>query len=200
MRTVRIAYADPFRPFAWCENGVHRGRFLDCLGALAAGANVALRLVPGPMQDLPLWLGRGEIDAIAPQAIVPQRAGRFVFSRPLMETSAALFGPRGSVPPLVGEAGTARIATPVSGPLAEMLPALAPNCLVVGTSDYEDSLRAVANGIADWAALNADAGAELAAEWRSGAIGARGAPFARIGLAVAVRPGDPNGVLAALGL
>jgi ABC-type amino acid transport substrate-binding protein len=152
--------------------------------------------VPGTLAALPGWLAEGRIDAIAAKAVIPDRVAAFAFSDPLVETAAALFGPPGSAPPHPAKAGAARIATPAAGPLAALLPRLAPRALVVAVADYAAALAAVEAGAADWAALNADVTPALFPA-RTGPAGPRWAP---LGLAVAVAPGDPGKVLARLAL
>lgn len=200
MPRLVIGFLDPFQPFAWTHEGCAKGRFIDILRAAAARNNIAVAFRPGPLDVLPQWLARGEIDGIAAKAMVPGRALEFAFSEPLMQTSAALFGPAGTVPPPLGPDVKGRIATPASGPLVGLLGRCAPCARLITVRDYEAALAAVAEGRADWAALNADAGADIAAVWRNGAIRARGPTFGHIDLALAVSPGDPRGVLSALGL
>jgi len=198
MKAIILGYLDPFRPFCWRDGDVHRGRFIAALRHHAPGGSV-LEFRPGALEDLPLWLAAGQIDAIAAKAVTGARAGLFTFSPPLMRTAAALFGPAGCVPPDMRDVATARIATPGAGPLAAMIPALAPRASVVPVRDYEAAFAAVLEGRADWAALNADAGSELADRKFAGRISAPGPRFGAFDLAVAVSPGDPAGVLARLG-
>jgi len=198
MTTIVLGYLDPFHPFCWRQGDVDQGSFIAALRQHAPGGAV-LDFRPGALEALPLWLAGGQIDAIAAKAVTGARAGLFTFSPPLMRTAAALFGPAGSAPPAVSDVATARIATPGAGPLAAMIPDLAPRARVVPVRDYEAAFAAVLEGRADWAALNADAGADLANRVLAGRISAPGPRFGAFDLAVAVSPGDPRGVLPRLG-
>jgi ABC-type amino acid transport substrate-binding protein len=200
MGAIVVGYLDPFRPFAWSEGGAHRGSFLDALRVQATARGVALSFRPGTLAGLPEALAAGEIDAIAAKAVTPGRAGAFAFSRPLARSGAALFAPAGRVAPGLEDAGAARVATPAEGPLAALLPQLAPGVAVVAVADYAAALAAVLAGAADLAALNADAGAEAAAARHPGRFAPPGPRFAELDLALAVRPGDPGRVLERLGL
>lgn len=200
MQRFVIGFLDPFQPFAWTHDGRAEGRFIDALRTAATRFNVSVEFRPGSIDVLPQWLARGDIDGIAAKAMVPGRELEFDFSVPLMQTSAALFGPVGTVPASLGPDVKGRIATPASGPLVGLLRRSAPLAELIMVKDYEAALAAVADGQVDWAALNVDAGAGIAAVWRNGVISARGATFGHIDLALAVSPGDPRGVLSALGL
>jgi len=193
MPPIRLGYLEPFRPFCWAGDGGVQGLFVDALGARL---RCAVEWVPGTLAGLPLWLAEGRIDGIAAKAITPDRAGAFRFSGPLVQTAAALFGPPGHPAPHPGAAGRAVIATPGNGPLAALLPRLAPEARVLPVADYPAALAAVESGAAGWAALNADAVAALF----PGRTGPAGPRFAPLGLAVAVMAGDPAGVLGQLGL
>lgn len=195
MPVIRLGYLDPFRPFCWARNSVAQGRFVAALRAHLP-PEVTVDWVPGGLAVLPDWLASGRIDGIAAKAVTPGRAGSFSFSRPLLHTAAALFGPPGRIGPAPAAAGACTIATPASGPLAGLLPRLAPRARVLAVADYDAALRAVESGTADWAALNADAVPAL----YPGRTGPPGPRWAELGLAVAVPSGDPGGVIARLGL
>ncbi|MCC6006580.1 MAG: transporter substrate-binding domain-containing protein [Rhodobacteraceae bacterium] len=201
MREISIGYLDPFPPFCRCgPEGRAEGLFVAILEARAEARGLRLAWHPGLLEALPLALAEGTIEAIAAKALIPERAGTLCLSEPLMETAAALFGPVGSVPPDITRAGAARIATPAEGPLAALVARLAPGSRVVAARDYPDALATVLDGRADWAALNADAGAAEAERAHPGRSAPPGPRFAPLGLSVAVSPGDPHGVLTALGL
>lgn len=201
MRRIALGYLDPFPPF--CRSGPRgrtEGLFVSALEPLAAARAIALDWRPGAIGELPQALARGEIAAIAAKALIPERSGALCLSEPLLETAAALFGRAGPTPPAIHEAGRCRIATPQAGPLAAMVGRLAPAAQVVPARDYPDALAATLDGRADWAALNADAGPQEAARAHPGRIGVPGPRFGTLGLGLAVLPGDPDGVLPALGL
>ena len=199
MKTLRLGFPDPFPPF--CESTAHgpQGRFIAALAArLPPGQRIDCQ--PGPLDALPQWLRDGRIDAIAPKAVTLDRAQRFSFSQPLMQTAAALFGPAPRPAPALEQAGTARIATPRQGPLAALITRHAQDARLIATTDYADTLDAVLTGAADFAALNADAGAEIAHRLHPGRFAPPGPRFAPLDLAVATLPGDPHAVLPRLGL
>ena len=196
---VRIGYLNPFRPFCWQQDGAARGLFVTALQARLPAGTVPL-WQPGALEELPRWLEAGQIDAIAAKAIVPERAGAFAFSAPLVETAAALHARFGTDAPAIAAAGGAVIATPETGPLAGGVARLAPGARIVTVADYDAALLAVAEGRADFAALNAEATTPMIADRYAGRIGAAGQRFAPLGLAVAVRAGDPDAVLPRLGL
>lgn len=200
MGPIVVGYLDPFPPFCRHEGGAHRGTVLDALRAAAARHGAALAFVPGTLEGLPAALAAGRIDAIAAKAVTPGRAGAFAFSRPLARTGAALFAPAGQAAPALAAAGAARIATPAQGPLAALLSRLAPQAAVLPVADYAAALSAVLAGAADLAALNAEAGAAAAAAAFPGRFAPPGPRFAELDLALAVPPGDPQAVLARLGL
>lgn len=195
MDRIRLGYLNPFAPFCRADGPSPQGSLVTALRARVP-AGVDLDWHPGALADLPHWLAEGRIDAILGKAITPGRAGAFAFSAPLVRTAAALFGLPGQEAPHPGALGAARIATPAEGPLAALLAGLAPGAEVIGVADYAAALAAVEAGMADWAALNADVTPALF-PGRTGPAGPRWAP---LGLAVAVTPGDPDGVLARLGL
>ncbi|MCC5987622.1 MAG: transporter substrate-binding domain-containing protein [Pararhodobacter sp.] len=199
MNALRLGYPDPFPPFCESTSAGARGRFVTALAA-ALPAGQAIEWLPGKLDTLPRWLAEGRIDAIAPKAVTPARADEFAFSQPLMQTAAALFGPARCPPPALHAAGSARIATPRQGPLVAIITRHAPATQLVITADYAETLAAVLAGTADFGALNADAGAELAQRQHPGCFSPPGPCFAPLGLAVATLPGDPGSVLARLGL
>ena len=196
---LRIGYLDPFAPFCFSRGARHEGRFLDALRARASDAGQDLSFHPGAIGDLPQELAAGRIDAIAAKAVTAARGQDFTFSEPLLETAAALFAKAGNVAPAPDDIGGRTIATPGAGPLVAVLRRLAPEATILETADYPASLLAVLEGKADFAALNADAGATIADDAFPGAISASGPRFEVLGLALAVSPGDPGGVLARLG-
>lgn len=199
MQTLTMGYLDPFRPFCWSEGGVATGLFITAL-TQGLPSGITLHFLPGGIEELQMWLTEGRIDAIAAKAITPDRAGTFTFSKPLMQTCAALFGSGATTPPAIENAGSARIATPRAGPLPGLIARLAPESRVLAVADYQAALAAVLDGRADWAALNRDAGTDLANSAFAGRFAPAGPGFGQLDLAVAVAPGDPGAVLACLGL
>ncbi len=196
---LRLGYLDPFRPFCWSENGSARGSFVIALTArLPPATRLAWR--PAPLAALPRHLATGRIDAIAAKAVTATRAGQFTFSEPLLHTAAALFARAGTTPPALSDTGTATIATPGNGPLVAIIRAEAPCARLLLTPDYDAALAALLAGRTDFAALNADAGADLAQRVHPGRISRPGPRFAPLGLAVATLPGDPHGILPRIGL
>ena len=199
MNTLCLGFPDPFPPFCEATAQGPQGRIIK---ALAKRLPDGLRIdwQPGPLDALPEWLRDGRIDAIAPKAVTGERAMAFAFSQPLMQTAAALFALAQRRAPALEQAGSARIATPRQGPLAALIARHAPDARLIATSDYADTLNAVLDGTADFAALNADAGAEIARRHHPGRFAPPGPRFAPLGLAVATLPGDPLKVLPRLGL
>lgn len=199
MTRLRLGCPDPFPPFCEPTQTGAKGRFVEALAATLPDGQ-RLEWLPAPLDALPGLLSQGRIDGIAPKAITPARHDAFAFSQPLMQTAAALFGPAHSPPPALEKAGSARIATPRQGPLAALIARHAPAARLVLATDYADTLAAVLSGQAEFAALNADAGAELASRRHPGRFAPPGPCFAPLGLAVATLPGDPHRVLPRLGL
>ncbi|MGY6536562.1 MAG: substrate-binding periplasmic protein [Pararhodobacter sp.] len=196
---LRLGYLDPFRPFCWREGNTARGSFIDALATRLSNP-LSIDWQPGDLAELPALLATGQIDAIAAKAITPARAGLLTFSEPLLQTAAALFAAAGGTAPALTCAGTAVIATPASGPLPGIIRQQAPRSRLLLTKGYDDTLAALLSGRADLAALNADAGTDLAQRRFPGRFAPAGPRFAPLGLAIATPPGDPAGVLAALGL
>ena len=200
MTALRLGFPDPFPPFCESDRQGPYGRFINAVAkSLPQGQRIDWQ--PGPLDRLNQWLRDGRIDAIAPKAVTLERAQRFSFSQPLMQTAAALFGlADGPAAPALQQAGSARIATPRQGPLAALITRHAPDARLIATMDYAETLNAVLTGAADFAALNADAGAEIAHRHHPGRFAPPGPRFAPLGLAVATLPGDPHQVLPSLGL
>jgi ABC-type amino acid transport substrate-binding protein len=186
---MRIGYLADFAPFTFRGPRGAQGTLV----ALLRGRS-RVRFVAAGLETLPDMLHKGDIDAILPKAMTAERSAAFDFSQPLAMTGAALFA-TGPIAPAIAAAGVARIATPGTGPLAALLPALAPGCRVVSVADYAAAFAAVADGQADLAALNADAGAVMA-----GGRFTPGPRFAELPLCLAARPGDGPRVFGRLGL
>ena len=186
--TLRIGYLADFAPFTFRGPRGAQGALVVRLRGQGH------RFVAAGLEALPGLLHKGDIDAILPKALTPDRTAEFDFSQPLAVTGAALFGMGGAAPG-IGAAGRARIATPGAGPLAALLPRLAPGVTVAVVTDYAAAFAAVTEGRADYAALNADAGAAMA-----GTRFTPGPRFAELPLCLAARPGDGARVFGRLGL
>lgn len=185
---LRIGYLADFLPFTFRGPNGASGALVTMLDPRRRRH----RFIAAGLEVLPMLLHKGDIDAILPKAFTPDRTKEFDFSQPLAMTGAALFG-LGA--PAIGAAGAARIATPGTGPLAALLPRLAPLATVVVVPDYAAAFAAVTEGRADFAALNADAGAAMA-----GGRFTAGPRFAELPLCLAARPGDGARVFGRLGL
>lgn len=185
---LRIGYLADFAPFTFRGPRGAQGRLVARLRGQGH------RFIASGLEALPGLLHKGNIDAILPKAFTSARAQEFDFSQPLAMTGAALFA-AGAGAPAIEAAGLTRIATPQVGPLAALLPALAPGCRVVLVADYAAAFAAVTDGRADYAALNADTGVAMA-----GARFTPGPRFADLPLCLAARPGDGARVFARLGL
>ncbi len=186
---LRIGYLEDFAPFTLRGPRGAQGTLVALLRVRGR-----VRFVAAGLEALLVLLHKGDIDAIVPKALTPARAHEFDFSRPLAMTGAALFA-LGGPAPAIGAAGTARIATPGAGPLAALLPGLAPGCRVVRVADHAAAFATVAEGRSDFAALNADAGAVMA-----GTRFTPGPRFAELALCLAARQGDGARVFPQLGL
>ncbi|MFN3937871.1 MAG: substrate-binding periplasmic protein [Gemmobacter sp.] len=189
----RIGYPVDFAPFAHRQGGRAAGSLVALLRQRAKARRIDLQFVPSGIDGLPGLLASGGIDAILPKVPTATRSAAFAFSVPLAATHAALFGRGGAPHP--AEAGACGIATPFQGPLFDILPRLAPQARLIATADYAGALAAVHDGLADFAALNAEVGA-LHCRGRL-AIGPR---FAQFDLCLAAAAGDPTGILSRLGL
>lgn len=195
---LRIGFDNPLPPFAWLEGGRPEGLLIDRVAAIVAASGFAADYVALPLERSEEALLAGEVDLLAFKAIVPHRLDSLAFSRPIQSTGAALFALRGS--PVAGcgdpaACGGRAIATPRMGPLANLLVQRCPDCRVVLTEGYGESLQAVIDGAADAAALNVHVGAHWAHDVFPGRFAPPLSQFAHLELAVAVARGRGDWIL-----
>ena len=195
---LRIGFDNPLPPFAWLEGGRPAGLLIDRVAAIVAASGFTADYVALPLERSEEALLAGEVDLLAFKAVVPHRLDSLAFSRPIQSTGAALFALRGS--PVAGHGdlaacGGSSIATPRKGPLAQLLAQRCPDCRVVLTEGYGESLQAVVDGVAAAAALNVHVGAH----WAQAEFPGRFAPplsqFASLELAMAVARGRGDWIL-----
>lgn len=184
---------DPdFAPFTFESEGRCGGFVVDVLRLAAQTAGISFLLRAVSLSERAALLASGELAGWACLARTLEREKEFLFSRPLVWTSGALFfaattGISQHKPVGELEDGVLRtIATPGAGPLVASLQALFPGAQVVMVADYREALAFVIDGKADAAALNCHAGAKVAEKWFPGQFQIAGLRFAKTPLAVAL--------------
>jgi ABC-type amino acid transport substrate-binding protein len=196
---LRLGFDPDFAPFTCLEAGRPSGEALRLVGAMCNGAGIAVTFVSGGLGERSGQLARGEIDGLACMAVTPARRDEFDFSQPYLATGAALFTRQGVAVPSGPEGASGlTVATPASGPLFARLRDGGYGITVVGVEDYRSAFEAVLAGVADAAALNADAGRCLCERWFPGRFGPPGSRFMEAGLAIALQAGSLPGVIAKL--
>lgn len=147
--TVRIAYNQPFPPFAEVKNGKSQGLAVDILSAAGARVGIEWEFVPAPLDQVAQTLKDGRAGALF-VAITPERQQLFDFSASVLTTGGALFvrTPNATPESLIALSGKT-VVTPRTGPLAAFIERTAPAANLVVTTDYEESLARVVDGAAD---------------------------------------------------
>jgi polar amino acid transport system substrate-binding protein len=160
---IRLAYDDPFPPFAFTEDGKAKGVVIDILAGAFRRAGIEAAFVPSPMEKIQCLLDAGEVDGIAFYGVTPERSKVFDFSDPFFVTGAALFT-RSPEPPAsnLKDYENKSVVTPKTGPLAEYIQREAPGVKLILVRDYLEALRSVLDGKACAAALNYHVGRDLA--------------------------------------
>jgi ABC-type amino acid transport substrate-binding protein len=190
MKTVTLAYDDPFPPLAFNDKGEARGVVIDILSEAMARVGMEVRFIPSPMERVKHLLVAREADAIAFYAITREREALFDFSDPVIMSGAALFvrSPQ-PAPRHLSECAGKRVATPATGPLAQWIGSRAPEIELCLVADYQEALTAVLEGKADAAALNIHVGRDLIGRFFSGEVSLPSESFFEVPLAVATLKG-----------
>lgn len=187
MRKTVVAVEENFPPFVHVEDGRVVGMAIETLDALARRARLDLEYLPVPASCIPSILTEGKADAAFPLAINPERRAVFDFSDPVLVTGGGFFVAAPSPAPVaLDDLRAKRIATPATGPLAAFLRTLAPDMILVPTSDYIEPLRLVVSGEADAAALNLEAGCMLVERFFHGQITMPKMHFLKLPMALGV--------------
>jgi ABC-type amino acid transport substrate-binding protein len=187
---IRIAYNQPFPPFAEFKSGKSDGLAVDILRAAAARATIDLEFVPAPLDQLLQTLKDGRADALF-VAITPERRQSFDFSVPVLTTGGALYVRAPNPTPESLDALSGKVVvTPQAGPLTAFIQKSAPAVHLVVTADYAESLARVIGGQADAAALNYQAGAIIASRLYPGQLTVPHTMFLEAPMAVAVSKGQ----------
>jgi glutamine transport system permease protein len=188
--SYRIGFDHPFQPFAYLKAGQPRGTLIDLVAAVMARAGLAIQWVPMTLDQTEPALYSGAVDALAFKGITPERASTMDFSATLTISGAALFraaGLRESDDPR--DFPGLRAATPRRGPLAAQFARDYPAVDLALVDSYESAFDALVQGEVQLAALNFQAGIQIANDLHPGRVGLPRAPYAPLPLALAVAKG-----------
>ena len=193
----RIGFDFPFQPFAYLEGGEPRGTLIDLVATVMGRAGLAFEWVPMTLDQTEPALYSNAVDALAFKGITPERASTMDFSAMLTISGAALFratGLRESDDPR--DFPGLRSATPRRGPLAAQFARDYPEVELVLVDSYESAFDALVKGEVQLAALNFQAGIQIANDLHPGRIGLPRAPYAPLPLAFAVAKGRNAALIA----
>ncbi len=186
----RIGFDHPFQPFAFLEGDKPRGTLIDLVAAVMARAGLAFEWAPMTLDQTEPALYSSAVDALAFKGVTPERASTMDFSATLLISGAALFratGLRESDNPR--DFPGLRAATPRRGPLAAQFARDYPAVDLVLVDSYESAFDALVKGEVQLAALNFQAGIQIARDLHPGRVGLPRAPYAPLPLAFAVAKG-----------
>jgi ABC-type amino acid transport substrate-binding protein len=189
---ITVGYEPDFLPLTSLSDTEPDGMIIVMLREIFARSGQTVEFVPTPLAKHMTALGQGEIDAIAFKAITPGHARGCIFSHSLIKTGAAWFAPIST--PWPSETGS-KIATPGTGPLAATLRSKYSKFEIIETASYDASLKAVASGQADVAALNFHIGSYLVQLGYQNEILLPAEPYEELDVALAVTEGDPKNIL-----
>lgn len=189
-RLYRIGFDHPFQPFAFLDGNTARGGLIDLVAAVMARAGLVFEWAPMTLDQTEPALYSGAVDALAFKGMTPERASTMDFSATLTISGAALFRATGlleSDDPK--DFSGLRAATPRRGPLAAQFARDYPSVELVLVDSYESAFEALLNGTVQLAALNFQAGIQIARDLHPGRVGMPRAPYAPLPLAFAVAKG-----------
>jgi ABC-type amino acid transport substrate-binding protein len=189
---ITVGFESDFLPLTSLNGTKPDGMIIELLQGIFARSGQTVEFTPTPLAKQMTALGQGEIDAIAFKAITPGHARGCIFSHCLITTGAAWFAPIAM--PWPNETGS-KIATPGTGPLAATLRSNYPQFEIIKTVSYDASLKAVASGQADVAALNFHIGSYLVQRGYQNEILLPAEPYEELDVALAVTEGDPKNIL-----
>lgn len=184
----RIGFEADFAPLTFVEDAEARGLVIEVLTLAFERTGQDAAFIPVPLPDQENALDRGDIDAIAFKAVIPDRAGSLAFSAPIAHSGGAWFSTQ-AIPAGGRPDPGARVATPGAGPLLAPLRRDYPDLIYPEVDTYAESLSAVMDGAADCAALNFHVGRYLAGRDHPGRFVLPTAPFEELALALAVPKG-----------
>lgn len=188
--TIRIGFDHPFQPFAFLDDGVAAGSLIDLVAAVMHQAALPFEWVPMSLEQTEPALYSGSVDALAFKGVIAERTALMDFSDTLVVSGAALFraeGLRKSDDP--GDFPGLLAATPRRGPLAAQFARNYPDVELVLVDSYEAAFEALVTGKVQLAALNFQAGIQIARDLHPGRVGLPLAPYAPLPLAFAVAKG-----------
>ena len=198
-KEIKLAYVDPFPPFAYSSSGKSEGFGVEILDAALTDVDLRAVYVPKGLDVIKRALQSGEVDGIAVYAVTPERQKIYDYSDPILQTGAGLFvtvseGPSFDLEDSAGKT----VCTPKEGPLTNLIKMSFPDVTLETVLDYHAALEAVARGKADGAALNFHVGARLANELYPGQFKMPKRMFLETPLAVAALKGKKDDLLKAI--
>ena len=196
---LKVGFEPDFAPLTLLAGKAAKGLIIEIIDKAASIGGVQTEFLPVELPDQDEAVGAGAIDALAFKAIIPERAGIFDFSTPLVVSGAAWFVSdtdllKDGARPVSG----ARVATPVRGPLATQITRDFPDVSIVGVDTYEAALNAVARKDAEIAALNYHVGCYLVQRDHARTIRLPAAPYQQIPIGLAVANGRRKTALGAI--
>ena len=193
---IKLAYVDPFPPFAYSSSGQSEGFGIEILDAVLKEVDIKPVYIPKGLDVIKRALQSGEADGIAVYAITPERQKIYDYSDAVIQTGAGLFVAVSHSPDFdLEDCAGKKVCTPKEGPLTNLIKMSFPDVNLETVSDYPAALEAVAQGKADGAALNFHVGARLARELFPGQFKMPEKMFFFFFLAVAVLKGKRGDVL-----
>ncbi len=187
---IRLAYDDPFPPFAFTHQGRAEGAIIDILSDALKKFNLKATFVPSPMKEIENLLNTHKVDGISFYGVNPWRKKIFDFSNRLLSTGGAFFlrSPNPSISDIRKGEGL-RVATPMSGPLKNYILRRNPKVNLILVEDYPEALEAVLKDKAEVAALNIHVGIYLIRQLFPGRFTIPDNVFIKMDLATAVLKG-----------
>lgn len=161
-RSLKIGHDSDFAALTFLAGGESLGLMVEIVREVLGDAGYEARFIPLPFPCFEAALAAGEIDALAMQAIVPERHASRDFSAPFAVSGGAWFPPAGSAWDPERPPGGARVVTPRSGPLTAEIARDFPALSVLACASYGEALAQVLAGNADAAALNLQVGTMMA--------------------------------------
>ena len=192
---IKLAYIDPFPPFAYSRSGKSEGFVIEILNAALTEVNLRAIYSPKGLDVIKKALCSGEVDGIAGFAVTPERQKVYDYSDPVIQTGAGLFVTVSEGPFDLGASVDKKVCTPKEGPLADLMKVRFPALNLETVLDYPAALESVVRGKADGAALNFHVGARLARELFPGQFKIPEEMFFETPLAVAVLKGKKGNLL-----
>ena len=189
-KEIKLAYVDPFPPFAYSRSGKSEGFGIDVLDAALTEMDMRAIYVPKGLDVIKNALHSGEADGIAVYAVTPERQKIYDYSDLVVQTGAGLFVTASEGPGFdLDDSAGKTVCTPKEGPLTNLIKMRFPDVKLETVLDYPAALEAVVRGKADGAALNFHVGATLANELYPGQFNMPERMFLETPMAVAALRG-----------